>query len=127
MDAAVLRARSATPASLHRHLKCEILLLGVPESDTEKQDLEQYIEKVATALREQNLNARALTTGSGPAHTIVAISETENADLIVLAKSGRDGAHRCADMGSVVSRILELTKRPLLLLDSIKVPANKSA
>ena len=103
----------------------EILLLGVPESDSEKEELEQYIEKVASALRDQNLNARALTTGSGPARTIAEVSESENADLIVLSKSGRGSSHGRAPIGSVASRVLQLTRRPVLLIDSADTSTHK--
>lgn len=103
----------------------EVLLLGVPESDTEKIELEQYIEKVASALRDQNLNARAITTGSGPARTIAEVGDSENADLIVLSKSGRGGSHRHSSIGSVASRVLQLTRRPVLLIDSVDTSTHK--
>ncbi len=102
----------------------EILLLGVPESDTEKEELEQYIEKVAHALRDQKLNARAIITGSGPARTIVEIGESENADLIVLAKSGRGGSQYRSAMGSVANRVLQLAERPVLLIDGWAGPSS---
>ena len=94
----------------------EILLLGVPESDNEKAQLEQYLETVAQAFRKQNINARAMATGSGPARTIVEVSDSESADLIVIAKSGRGGSEDRADMGSVANRVLQLTRRPVLLI-----------
>ena len=76
----------------------------------------QYVEKVASALRDENLNARALTTGSGPARTIVEVSDSENIDLILIAKSGRGGSEDRAAIGSVANRVLQLTRRPVLLI-----------
>ena len=69
--------------------KSEILLLGVPEADFEETQLLKYLENVAQALQAKNLKARAIVMGSGPARTIVAVSESEDADLVILAKSGR--------------------------------------
>ena len=96
----------------------EILLLGVPEADFEEEQLLKYLETVAEALQRGNLKARAMVTGSGPARTIVAVSESEDADLVVLAKSGRGGSHRHVALGSVANRVIQTTQRPVLLVDA---------
>lgn len=110
----------------------EILLLSVPEVpeaamfgamadvveelrvQTEAQ-ARQYLEDVASALREDGLNAQALVTGSGPARTIVAVSESEAADLIMLATHGRGGLDRLF-MGSVAERVMQHTRCPVFLV-----------
>ncbi len=98
--------------------KSEILLLGVPEADFEEEALRKYLETVAQALQGRNLKARTIVTGSGPARTIVAVSESEDADLVILAKSGRGGSHRHVALGSVVNRLIQTTQRPVLLVDA---------
>ena len=96
----------------------EILLLGVPEADFEEEELRKYLESVAKALRGRNLKTRAMVTGSGPARTIVAVSESEDADLVILAKNGRGSSHREVSLGSVANRVVQTTQRPLLLVNT---------
>jgi nucleotide-binding universal stress UspA family protein len=96
----------------------EIVLLGIPEADFEGPQLLGYLQNVAHALQARNLNARAVVTGSGPARTIVSVSESEDADLIILAKSGRGNSYRYDALGSVANRVVQTTQRPLLLLDA---------
>ena len=96
----------------------EILLLGVPEADFEEKQLLTYLEGVAEALRRRNLKARAIVTGSGSARTIIAVSESEDADLVILAKSGRGNSHRRVALGSVANRVIQTTQRPVLLVDA---------
>lgn len=110
----------------------EILLLSVPEVPAaqmygaladvvEKLRVQaetktrQYLDGVAAALREDGLSAHTLITGSGPARTIVAISESEATDLIMLATHGRGGLDRLL-MGSVAERIVQHAQRPVFLV-----------
>ena len=60
-----------------------------------------------------------MVTGSGTARTIVAVSESEDADLVILAKSGRGDSHRRAALGSVANRVIQTTQRPVLLVDAV--------
>lgn len=94
----------------------EILLLGVPETDSEGPTLRTYLEEVAKAVRERNLHARVLVTGSGPARTIAETSESEQCDLVILAKNGRGGSHRRGELGSVAIRAIHTLQRPMLLV-----------
>jgi nucleotide-binding universal stress UspA family protein len=96
----------------------EILLLGVPEADFEEEELRKYLESVAQALQGRGLKTRAVVTGSGPARTIVAVSESEDADLVILAKNGRGTSSRGVALGSVADRVIQTTQRPLLLVDA---------
>jgi nucleotide-binding universal stress UspA family protein len=110
----------------------EILLLSVPEvPETWKYgamaeaveglraeaeaEICQYLESIATAFREEGLKVRAMVTGSGPARTIVAVSESEAVDLIMLATHGRGGLDRLF-MGSVADRVVQQTRRPVFLV-----------
>ncbi len=104
--------------TLAEAFESEILLLGVPEADFEEKQLLKYLKSVAEALRRRNLKARAIVTGSGSARTIVAVSESEDADLVILAKSGRGNSHRRVALGSVANRVIQTTQRPILLVDA---------
>jgi hypothetical protein len=105
-------AAAKRPLRLHRNNFTPLLALGL-------------LGTILAALRDQNLNARAITTGSGPARTIVELADSENADLIVLSKSGRGASHHHAPIGSVASRVLQLTRRPVLLIDSADTSTHK--
>jgi len=110
----------------------EVLLLSVPDvpeahkygaaldvlevlREKEETELRRHLEGVATSLREEGLNVRSLVTGSGPARTIVAISEAEAADLIVMATHGWGGLDRLL-LGSVAERVLHHTLCPVFLV-----------
>jgi nucleotide-binding universal stress UspA family protein len=96
----------------------ELLLLAVPEADFEKEELSKYLEGVARALQSRNLQSRTIVTGSDPARTIVAISESEETDLVILAKNGRGCSGRNVVLGSVANRVIQTTQRPVLLVDT---------
>ncbi len=118
--------------TLATHFESEILLLTVPEvpeaqmygpmadavKDIRLQAEERigaYLESVAETLREAGLRVRTLVTGSGPARTIVSVSETEEADLIMLATHGRGDLDRLF-VGSVADRVVRHTRCPVFLL-----------
>jgi nucleotide-binding universal stress UspA family protein len=94
----------------------EIVLLSVPEDDSEETKIQHYLESVAAALRKRGLQARALVTGSGPARTIVAVSESENADLVMMATRGRGGTAGNIAIGSVAERVVQVTQCPVFLV-----------
>jgi nucleotide-binding universal stress UspA family protein len=118
--------------ALATRFNSEILLLSVPEvPETWKYgamagaveglraeaegEICLYLERIAAAFREQGLNVQAMVTGSGPARTIVAVSESEAVDLIMLATHGRGGLDRLF-MGSVADRVVQQTRRPVFLV-----------
>lgn len=96
----------------------EILLLGIPEPDVEKELLFKYLESVAHALRGRNLKTRAIVSGSNPAREIVAISESEDAGVILLTKSGRGGLPRSGPLGRVANLVVQTSQRPVLLVQA---------
>jgi len=98
----------------------ELLLLGVPEADSEGPTLLEYIEKVAQALRARNLKANALVTGSGPARTIAEVTESEKCDMVMLTEGGRGGSHSRATIGSVAMRTIQTVQCPIFLVDSTR-------
>ncbi|RME43714.1 MAG: hypothetical protein D6791_14800 [Chloroflexi bacterium] len=110
----------------------EVVLLSVPEvpeaqmygalADVVKnlrleaeRETQRYLYSVAAALREDGLKAQAVVTGSHPARTIVAVSETEDIDLILLATHGRGGLDRLL-LGSVAERVVQHTTCPVFLV-----------
>jgi nucleotide-binding universal stress UspA family protein/predicted membrane protein len=102
--------------TIARKFQSEILLLAVPEADSEEPKLRKYTESVAAALRTNGFLVRSIVTGSGPARTIVSVSESEGVDLIMLATHGRGGLVRHVPIGSVADRIIQITQVPVFLV-----------
>lgn len=93
----------------------EIVLLSVPEAESEIPRLEEYIDTVCNALRERGYNARSLVTGSGAVRTILEISLSESVDLIMMATHGRGNFERRAAVGSVTDRVVDAANCPVFL------------
>lgn len=102
--------------TLADQFRSELLLLAVPEAEAESAKLRDYLGSVAGALRLRGLNARVLVTGSGPARTVVEVAGSEQADLIVIASSGRGGAVRRSGIGTVAEEMMQTTPCPLLVV-----------
>ena len=99
----------------------KVLLLSVPEgseSENYRATVEKYLNDIAESLREEGYDIITLVTGSGPARTILDISEEEKVDLIMVASHGRGGIERSEHIaiGSVAERILQKTLCPVFLL-----------
>ena len=118
--------------ALAMRFQSELLLLTVPEVPEAQmygpmadavqdirlqaeEKIREYLESVAEGLREEGLHVRTLVTGSGPARTIVSVSEVEGVDLIMLATHGRGGLDRLF-VGSVADRVVRHTRCPVFLL-----------
>lgn len=102
--------------ALSRGFGGEMVLLSVPESESEDTRIRQYLESVAQALRERGYAARSLITGSGAVNTILAVSESENVDLILLSTHGRGKLERQASVGSVTDRVIDAAPCPVFLV-----------
>jgi nucleotide-binding universal stress UspA family protein len=94
----------------------EMLLLAVPEADSDEPKLRKYTESVAAALRTRGFHVRTMVAGSGPARTIVSVSESEGVDLIMLATHGRGGLGWHVAIGSVADRVIQVTQVPVFLV-----------
>ncbi len=99
----------------------KVLLLSVPEgseSENYRETVEKYLNDIAESLREEGYDIITLVTGSGPARTILDISEEEKVDLIMVASHGRGGIERSEHIaiGSVAERILQKTLCPVFLV-----------
>lgn len=106
---------------LAKSFSSEVLLLSVPEgseSETYLKTIKQYLEDVAEVLRGEGITVNTMVTGSGPARTILAVSETENTDLIMMATHGRGGVERLnhVTVGSVADRVVQDTVCPVFLV-----------
>ncbi|CAN5830723.1 hypothetical protein BH20ACI4_BH20ACI4_24080 [soil metagenome] len=99
----------------------KVLLLSVPEgseSENYRETVEKYLNDIAESLREEGYDIITLVTGSGPARTILDISEEEKVDLIMLASHGRGGVERSEHIaiGSVAERVLQKTPCPVFFV-----------
>ena len=96
--------------------KGEIILLSVPEAESERQNIQEYIETVARALEDRGYKARFLVTGSGAVRTILEVSLAEKADLIMMTTHGRGNFERYASVGSVADRVVDAANCPVFLV-----------
>ena len=99
---------------LGRHFGSSIVLLSVPEGETEVPRLEHYLDSVATALRDIGFPVETRVLGSNPVGTITAVAAEEQCDLIAMATRGR-GAPRDLDIevGSVTDRVIHSAHCPV--------------
>jgi nucleotide-binding universal stress UspA family protein len=97
-----------------RRFGSSIVLLSVPEAESEVPRLEQYLDSVAAALRNLGLAVETQVTGSGAARTITSVAESAGCDLIVTATRGR-GAPEDIDtaVGSVADRVVQTAHCPV--------------
>jgi nucleotide-binding universal stress UspA family protein len=76
----------------------------------------RYLDNVAAALQRRGLRVRVMVTGSGPAQTLAAVSESEEADLIMMATRGRGAAASQFAVGSVAERVVQIARCPVFLV-----------
>ena len=74
-----------------------------------------YLESVATRIREQGIQVKIVVTEEAPNVSITQYAETNQVDLIVLCSRGRSGPSRWL-MGSVADRIVRRANVPVLLV-----------
>ncbi|MCW5960948.1 MAG: universal stress protein [Pyrinomonadaceae bacterium] len=98
----------------------KVLLFSVPEgseSENYSERIQQYLDDIAETLKEEGIDVITLVAGSGPARTIVALSEEENVDLIMMASHGRGGTERAnIHLGSVTDRVVQKTPCPVFIV-----------
>jgi len=117
---------------LAKAFKSELVLLSVP-AVPEVQDyrapseivekirrkaesnMRKFLHAVARSLRKDRLRVRTLVKGSMPARTIVAESEKENADMIMLTSHGRGNLDLFL-MGSVAESVVQNTHCPVFMV-----------
>ncbi len=99
----------------------KVLLFSVPEgseSEGYSETIKNYLEGIANTLKDDGLTVSTFVTGSGPARTILAVSEDERVDLIMMSSHGRGGVHREEQIpiGSVAEKVVGETLCPVFLL-----------
>ncbi len=99
----------------------KVLLLSVPEgseSEDYTEKIRHYLDDIRQALSEENFDVRTMVIGSGPARTIIEISQNEKIDLIMMASHGRGGVERSDKIliGSVADKVVQKTQCPVFLL-----------
>lgn len=108
-----------------RH-QAEVILLQVlsakrvnpTRAAKERHESEDYLMGVEQRLLEEGMNARyTIRHGSDPAAEIVDYAEVNKVDLIAMSTHGRSGMSRWL-FGSVASRVLQGTGKPILLIRS---------
>ncbi len=104
--------------ALGKQFDSEVLLLSAldaPGAEEYKDNIEGYLDNVVSDLEKASLAARSIVTGAEPAETILAVSESEAVDLIMIAKHSRGGLDRFM-LGSVADRVVQQTKVPVFLV-----------
>ena len=99
----------------------KVLLFSVPEgseSEGYSETIKSYLEGIATTLKEEGMKVSTIVTGSGPARTILSVSEDEKVDLIMMSSHGRGGVDREENIpiGSVAEKVVAETMCPVFLL-----------
>jgi nucleotide-binding universal stress UspA family protein len=102
--------------ALARAFGSEITLLSVPENESEHASLQSYLETVSQALRERGYQAHSLVIGSGAVRTILDVSASEKADLIMMTTHGRGRLERQASVGSVTDLVIDAANSPVFLV-----------
>jgi nucleotide-binding universal stress UspA family protein len=83
--------------------------------DTAERKVGEYLSKLVESLKEKGINAKMVSLQGRPADTILGYSENNDISLIVMATHGYSGISKWA-YGSVASRIIEGSKKPLLVV-----------
>ena len=130
-------AEQALPHAITQaeHFRAELILLRVlkplgeilyrPVSlvrsaeDTTRELAREYLEQVATGVREIGISARVVTVDGYPHEEIVRFAENEQVDLIVTCTRGQSGLSRWL-MGRVADRVVRGVTVSLLLIHAQK-------
>jgi len=88
----------------------------------EQKEAEDHLMEVEQALLNEGVNARySIRHGSDAAAEIVDYAEVNDVDLIAMTTHGRSGVSRWV-LGSVASKVLRGTSKPILLIRSPGAP-----
>jgi len=94
-----------------------LVLLTIPEAESEVPRLEHYLESVAAALRNIGLAAETRVTGSEAGRTISGVAESEGCDLIMMATRGRGAPEESdVEVGSVAEHVVESAHCPVIAI-----------
>jgi len=102
--------------ALAKSYQSELVVLAVAEVESEEARLREYVGKVAKALRALGADADCVVSGSVPVQTILNVAGERDADLILMATSGRGDANRRAALGSVTEEVMRTAPCPVLVV-----------
>ena len=92
----------------------------------ERHDAEDYLMGVEQRFLDKGINARfTIRHGSDEAAEIVDYAEVNDVDLIAMSTHGRSGVRRWV-FGSVASKVLQGTCKPVLLVRSLGGPTSQT-
>lgn len=83
--------------------------------DMLQKEAQEYLEKIATGLRQQGLRVETEVSGLPAAEAIVSYAEANDVKLIAIATHGRGGLSRWV-FGSVTQKVLQATRVPMLVI-----------
>ena len=94
----------------------EVILAHVPVEIGEDADaMGPYLDRVARAVKDRDLEVSTVIGGLEPAESISALATERRADMVVVATHGRGGLQR-AVIGSVADAVLRSSEVPVLLV-----------
>jgi nucleotide-binding universal stress UspA family protein len=88
-------------------------------SESDRQQAEEYLAKIAGPLRSAGLEVSSVTLEGDPAAIIVAESEKAPGTLVAISTHGRSGITRWV-MGSVSDKVLHATRAPMLMVRCVE-------
>jgi nucleotide-binding universal stress UspA family protein len=93
----------------------ELVPVEHDEIRSEEAEAADYLEHVASSLREKGLEVECVIVHGNPAEAIVAYAQNHEVDLIAIATHGRSGLGRLV-FGSVADSVLRQSGLPILLI-----------
>jgi len=78
-----------------------------------------YLEKIATKLREDGIEVKVATRIGVPYKEIISFSEKNNIDLIVMCTRGESGFTRWL-LGSITDHVIKGSRTPVFVVPAIK-------
>jgi nucleotide-binding universal stress UspA family protein len=93
-----------------------ITLIAVPQMESDKKILRDYLQKVGEALRERGFTVKTTSDGTNPWQSIIETCLREDADIILMTTHGRGGTNRGGNvLGSVANKVVHFAPRPVFL------------
>ena len=85
------------------------------KQEQRKKQMESYLSRIEKRFQEKGIETKHYIAYGPVVGTLLVIAEKDDVDLIALASHGLDGSYR-AMCRSVVARLLERARRPLLII-----------
>jgi nucleotide-binding universal stress UspA family protein len=89
-------------------------------------NMDNFLNAVARALKQDDIKVRTITAGSLPVRTIVSVSDEEDVDMIMLTSRGRGGLDFLF-MGSVAERVVAQTTKAVFMVPIHDRPVKETA